>query len=173
MPKAKFPEYAVFIPNIMPVCSICNGKKSSKFIDHEMERQFFNVYFDRVPITRILKAKIMFSDSIPIAKFYLLDKELKEKLPEKEIKVIKNHFQNLDLLKRYEKASTDVIYEKITVIKCMMLQMNQHEIKNFCKNYIRQNDKIYGINYWKNVLEQAILEEQFDEFYSFCKENYK
>lgn len=170
LPKTEFPEYSIFIPNITPVCTTCNLKKSSKFIDNERERQFFNIYFDRIPSKKILKAKVMFLDKIPIVEFELLEEALKENLTEKERKVIKNHFKNLDLLKRYEKEATDVIYQDIIIIKSLMLQMKQEDIKKFCKNCIVEKNQIYGLNYWKNVLEQAILEDQFEAFYDFCQE---
>lgn len=176
LPKTEFPEYSIFIPNITPVCNTCNIKKSSKITNDNFEKQFFNIYFDKLPTKKILDAKISFYDKIPVVKFYLLDEELKNELSDKEVKVIKSHFKNLDLLNRYERASTDVISERITMFKNMLdAKISEQQIKEVYQGMINSNIKIYGENYWKNVLESSILENKFNEFYEnaqfICKES--
>lgn len=167
LPKSEFPEYSIFMPNITPVCSMCNSKKGNNFLDEKSERQFFNIYFDKLPKQRIMKAEIVFFNGIPIASFHLLE-EMEKDLSIKEISVIKNHFKNLDLLKRYERAASDVICERINLIRSEALYIDKETIKKIHLEVLETNIKDYGINYWKNVLDIAIFQELFDEFYTFC-----
>jgi len=168
LPKKQFPEYSVFMPNIIPACNNCNKKKSERIVDDDLNRLFLNVYFDKFPTTEILKADVDFSEDVPYAKFYLLKENMECTLTQMEIYIIENHFRNLDLLNRYERVSASEIAKKIIDINSQKSEIDKQVIKKIHQNSLERNIKIYGINYWKNVLDRELVENKFDELFDFA-----
>lgn len=168
LPKKQFPEYSIFMPNIIPACNDCNKKKSERITDNDCNRLFLNAYFDKFPTTEILKANVDFSEEVPYAKFYLSKENMKCTLTQSEINIIENHFKNLDLLNRYERASASEIAKRINNINSQTSQIDKDVIKSIYQKNLDRNIKIYGINYWENVLDRELVENKFDELFDFA-----
>lgn len=97
VPKEKFPEYSVHPLNLIPICSICNGKKSNYFIE-ENKRIFFNPYSDRINET-VLTLEINYNES---SNSFLFTIHVDEDF------LFKSHIDKLCIVSRYEEAAISV-----------------------------------------------------------------
>lgn len=97
VPKEKFPEYSVHPLNLIPICSICNGKKSNYFIE-ENKRIFFNPYSDRINKT-VLTLEINYNES---SNSFLFTIHVDEDF------LFKSHIDKLCIVSRYEEAAISV-----------------------------------------------------------------
>lgn len=103
LPRSKFPEFSVLSLNLIYACSICNSKyKGDKYLNNNRERLYINPYFDNfIDDIAFLKCDIEISEASIYPKFnFYIDTELRNTYSY-EYKIVKNHFDNLNLNKRY------------------------------------------------------------------------
>ena len=156
LPQSVFPEFSIYSLNLIPVCTDCNGNKLAKW-HKTSHRKFINTYFDPVNEERFLHCKIVFEDNIPKANFYL--KKIKNSNFEK---VIISHFMELNLLKRYNEESNDLLSEmKINFNFCKTKEL----IVELLSNHI-DSQKAKGQNHYKLALYEGMLNSE--EFINFC-----
>lgn len=124
LPRAKFPEFSIYSPNLIYVCSICNSKyKGDDVVNTLGERKFFNPYFDNfIETIQFLKCRIIVNDVYPKFEFYIEDLS---KIKNYEYRVIKNHFEAMYLETRY------------------MEQIVKEEFKRFRNEYVDKKSKSY------------------------------
>lgn len=157
MPKGKFPEFSVLSNNLIPCCFQCNLDKGEKWLKIN-QRRFINLYYDNIPIVKYLEAKIYFKRMVPFAKFTLNTGKLTKPFD----MVISNHFQDLELLKRYQERSGGVISDLLKSLAYLADPKRRKQVKSQLKaeaDGIR-NDR--GKNYWRAAVIDACSEsEQF------------
>lgn len=125
LPRAKFPEFSIYSPNLIYVCSICNSKyKGDDVVNSLGERKFFNPYFDDfIETIQFLKCEIKVENGIyPKFKFYIEDLSTTKNY---EYKVIRNHFEAMHLQTRY------------------MEQIVKEEFKRFRNEYVDKKSRSY------------------------------
>ena len=49
LPKTSFPEFAIHLKNLVPMCDVCQGIKGEKFLNNNGEKYYFHSYFDPIP----------------------------------------------------------------------------------------------------------------------------
>lgn len=154
LPRAKFPEFSIFAPNLIYVCSICNSKyKGDDIVNTNGERKFFNPYFDDfIETTQFLKCEIKLDGSLyPTFKFYIED--LSATMPYKYT-VMKNHFEAMDLQTRY---MDQIVKEKFLRFK------NRYNHKPVSLEKLKENiDYELGglnsenVNNWEKVFWESL-----------------
>ncbi|SIT13307.1 hypothetical protein SAMN05421786_106130 [Chryseobacterium ureilyticum] len=155
IPKGDFPEFSVNPLNLFPCCSECNSKKS-KYVFNGVESLFLNLYLDKLPSKKYLKADFDFSDDIPLVTFNLYNPE---DIGASLHKTISNHYGRLDLLERMRLKSNEVITEIIKPIKgYYRFNKDIEEIKKFLREEEIEIQEAYGFNYWKSVLRLSLIE---------------
>lgn len=157
IPKELFPEYSILPINLIPMCSRCNTIKGTNWIDGNT-RTSINYYFDEFTNHKFLYGMLKKTIDTYIVLF-----ELKKPTEISEIKyeIIKNHYKTFDLNNRYSKASATILSQMILKIKDTDLP---NEIfKNTIEADIKVNNTIYGPNYWKTCILEAILND--DDFW--------
>ena len=97
--KGNYPEYSVFLPNLIPCCDECNRKKGSITFNANHERQFVHFYFDAIPNYQFLFVhfSIDAQDNLPKVSVTL---EFHD--GERSQSLIESHFERLELIKKYE-----------------------------------------------------------------------
>jgi len=142
LPRAKFPEFSIYSPNLIYVCSICNSTyKGADVVNTLGERKFFNPYFDDfIEDIQFLKCKIKVEENgiYPEFKFYIEDLSSSN---DYEYKVIKNHFEVMHLQTRY------------------MEQIVKEEFKRFRNEYVDKKSRTYdeiSLNEIKRDIDKRI-----------------
>lgn len=153
--KSDYPEYAVFIPNLVLCCSECNTLKGTTIFDSTGQRKFIHFYHDRIPDYQFLfiRFKNTNEDVIPEIKVYL---QFRENGKQKDI--ITAHFHNLKLHKKYK----DSINDKLSVIMIEIRSTvgsgySYNDIQTILIHRYQSMVAHYGFNYWESCIYEGIL----------------
>lgn len=158
--KSHYPEYAVFIPNLVPCCAECNSAKGVNVFNEAQHRCFIHFYFDALPEYQFLFVRFtnFISDSVP-----QINLSLKFMPNESREGQIRTHFDKLNLLQKYKDAIGDRLDVVIQEIQATNPQSNSKEI---IKHQYYSRIRHYGINYWETCMYEGILNsEGFIEHY--------
>lgn len=156
IPKMEFPEFSDHPRNLMPCCSECNSRKSSKWRVGN-ESLYLNLYLDDLPDIQYLFASLMIEESTIKVHFSV---ENKFGIPEKLYKKIENHYRVLDLCERFSRNSYGVISELKNSIQTFGSRYSIEELKSLIIRNADENRKIWGFNYWKSILMHACCDTE-------------
>lgn len=160
-PKALFPEYIIFTPNLVPCCSQCNTLKGEEILK-DGYRTTLHYYFDQIPTEKFIFASIAMDAGIPVVSFDIKTDGFGE-----IGLIILNQFKTLELINRYRKQCND---ELSNLHSEMLESYKGNNSVEACINFltIRINSlqKKYGKNYWKACLYEALASDKniFQEF---------
>ena len=162
--KSDYPEYAVFVPNLVPCCSECNNAKGTAVFDNEGHRKYIHFYLDRIPEYQFVFVRFESEtpEAVPEIKAFL---RFRDNEPAR--REIKSHFQSLGLMYKYQMTIADrlstILYE-FQISKEQGLTLNNLKISI----NIRHSScaKQYGYNYWEACMYEGILNSpDFMELY--------
>ena len=152
LPKTAFPEYSSMPWNLIPCCSTCNSKKDDYWLDKNNKRCFINFYIDDIPPMQYFFADVSAVNGNIDIQFSLrfpagYDTVLQTR--------IENHYEQLDLIKRYLENSDDVITELEFSVRNYAPRVPDAEIIRSINKTCSDMQALMGVNYWKAVLEKA------------------
>lgn len=160
IPRSDFPEYSVFVKNLVPSCSICNSDYKGNLFLKNGERQFFNPYFDNfINDIVFLKCDIIVDNDIYPEFIFSIDDSL-ESSHLYQYTIIKNHFNNLDLATRYEEQinshifarfKEEYIIDETLEFEDITLEELKLDIDSKIRSLRREND-----NYWEKVFWKSL-----------------
>ena len=99
--KSDYPEYSVFAPNLIPCCSECNSLKGTRLFNDDQQRQFIHFYIDNIPNYQYLFVHFSIDAPKSIPQTFV-DLQFQENEPLEQ--QIRNHFSQLDLLRKFHDA---------------------------------------------------------------------
>lgn len=151
--KSEYPEFSVFVPNLMPCCSECNGTKNTYVFGSNGERIFLHYYFDKIPDYQFVFMRFSVgSDGIPIVKAYLEFEEQTELTD-----VIDRHFSKLSLLNKYQECVKDRLPVLLSQINGHKNNLPTNSIKEILTVQYKSFLEANGANYWETCLYEGIL----------------
>lgn len=168
LPQTKFPEFSDHPLNLMPCCSEYNERKSSNWIENG-KRKYLNLYIDELPDVQYLFCDVRVSgDSIKcdfsLSNLNGIDADLFRK--------IRNHFDALDLCRRYKNRSNQLVTElssHVQLCKSFTLgDINEKEyVRHILLDEIANRKQQDGCNDWRTLIFEACCntDEVFDFLY--------
>lgn len=150
IPKMEFPELSDHPKNLMPCCSECNSKKSSNWRINN-SRRYLNLYLDDLPNIQYLFVQLNIENSTIHANFFI---ENRFGIDIGLYRRIENHYQDLELCRRFAINSYDIISELQNMLKTNRDVIHPEDLKNIIIRTENRNREIYGFNYWKSILKQ-------------------
>ena len=155
VPQSEFPEYSDDILNLIPCCVLCNGHKNNIWRESG-KRKYLNLFLDDIPDVQFLFAKISVIEEKLSIRFNVqntgnIDTSLFDR--------INNHYTKLDLLNRYKTKADSVIASLANDIQTYVGNMPDETIVELGIKRANQDQKKYGVNYWKSVLQIAALKD--------------
>jgi hypothetical protein len=105
LPKVVFPEFALFAPNLLPICGRCNQSKGNSYIDADGRRLFLLLSHDLADDTQVLEAEISFAGEAHL-RYYIDDHGA---LLDDELALVKRHFTRLKLASRYARRGESLL----------------------------------------------------------------
>lgn len=169
LPQTKFPEFSDHPLNLMPCCSECNGRKSANWIENG-RRKYLNLYIDELPDLQYLFCEVRVSGDSIECDFSLsnpngiIDADLFRK--------IRNHFDALDLCRRYKNRSNQLVTElssHVQLCKSFTLgDINEKEyVRHILLDEIANRKQQDGCNDWRTLIFEACCntDEVFDFLY--------
>jgi hypothetical protein len=158
LPKSHFGEYAVYAPNLVPICRDCNGKKSNRYKRPEGGRRYIHPYFDPLPIssTPYLAAKLSVGTSVTVSFHIRSSPELSDELRE----VLTNQFSDLDLGTRYVEEATQTMTSMLYSLYTHYSRGGAEEVRYQLAVEKRSRERTFGPNHWWPVLLGVLAESQ-------------
>lgn len=159
VPRGKYPEFSVLRINLIAACASCNTRfKGEKFVEGD-QRLYFNPYFDDfTENTQFLKCSIEVDNKYPVINFSI--NEQLEQTNTYEYKIIKNHFDSLNLANRYKDLARVEIFNKFKneYVNPDTLEFDEVTIDEL-KTDIRKKLRAYrsfNINHWEKVFLESL-----------------
>lgn len=148
IPKTEFAEFSDHPVNLMPCCSDCNSKKSSNWRVGN-ERKYLNLYLDELPKIQYLFVSLSIVDSTIKAKFTV---ENRNHIEVTLFQKIINHYEDLELCKRFSLNCDNTISELKNLLKQIKIHVAKEKIIESVEKAEDENRNYYGYNYWKSLL---------------------
>ena len=152
--KDEYPEFSVYVPNLVPCCSECNTDKNTSVFDSQNNRKYIHFYHDLFPAEQFLFVRFSFSEeAIPLVRVYLqFDEEGYYS------RIIRNHFAGLSLISKYQDAILDRLAPLLEEIRMnRQAGMSMEIIVSALQNRKRSLSDCYGNNYWETCIYEGIL----------------
>ncbi|NRA91853.1 MAG: hypothetical protein HRU26_04060 [Psychroserpens sp.] len=150
--QTEFPEFSVHPKNLFPCCSVCNKKKSDRYVNEEGSQLFLNLFLDDLPQSQYLH--VDFGDNW-LPNFRL---EQPDGVPDNIFHLIERHYEQLDLLSRFSDSSNEIISSLRSTIRVFGRTGIEDKIVELCLEL----EPVLGYNHRKIVLTRALgLSEEF------------
>lgn len=158
LPKEDFPEFSIHPQNLFPSCSVCNGHKSTNYIKNG-HPLFLNLYLDRLPQNQYLFVDIKIDlRKKKITTNFSLNND--GTINKDFFKVIESHYSRLHLLSRFSNNCNDTISELKNTIRASIEEgVALSTIINIIKRKCKKDKMHLGVNHWKIVLTEKLIEE--------------
>lgn len=153
--KYNYPEFSVYVPNLVPCCSECNSDKSTSVFDLHNNRKYIHFYHDLIPEDQFLFVRFSFLglDSIPQVNIMLKFNE-----DNYYSELIKRHFEDLSLISKYRNTILERLAPLIEEIRMYQQSGISTEIiiKSLNSRW-KSLSMYYGNNYWETCIFEGIL----------------
>lgn len=153
--KTDYPEFSVFVPNLIPCCSECNNAKSTSVFDPQNKRKHIHFYHDPIPVDQFLFIRFSFAalDAVPLVSISLSFSE--ENCCSERIR---KHFDGLSLIAKYRGEVLDRLAPLLEEIKMHLLSgLSMENIITALQNRYTSLVKQYGNNYWETCIYEGVL----------------
>lgn len=160
LPAEMFPEFSVHALNLIPCCADCNSSKGKKWLKNST-RCFIYFYLDDLPEAQFLCAEVSSKNGGFGASFFLKRPKL---VPPKTWMIIESHFAELNLLKRYEKESSDEISSIFETCKAHVMDGGQ-SAQGLLSQLADGEAEKFGASHWRVVLMRELITSK-----EFCDE---
>jgi len=156
IPKDEFPEFSVNPKNLLPACTTCNSHKSENWKGSN-KTLFLNLYTDVLPSEQYLYVDIVLLDKNILPTFELRNTN---HIDVAFFELLMSHYTRLHLPKRFKQESHKVISELTNLITASKNILSQHQIIELVKAKIEEDKAVFGNNYYKSILEEALINKQ-------------
>jgi hypothetical protein len=160
VPKTDYPEFAVFPPNLIPSCGVCNNRKGTAWRETR-HRLFLHAYYDRIPAGCVgLVADIEWLRKGPIFKFRL---NRNRQIPRALFRIVETHTERLQLLEWYAKRAEEE-FDDFDVIP---EQTDQEQLKRLVQRTAARKRRREGPFSWRAALWDAVAAD--DDVLAFLR----
>ena len=164
LPKAKFQPLAIYVLNLIPVCVICNRKKSD-MTPKKPEHRFIHVYLDELPQDRFLRANVLIEDDALVVEFEV-DPDVN--LPDELRQRLRYQLQCLDLNLRYSREINIYLTSQKTALDTMFLCGGAEAVRSYLCKQSKEEFTRFHRNHWRPVLLLSLKNHQ-----GFCNGGFK
>lgn len=105
LPSSKYPEFALYGPNLLPICPVCNQSKGTSVVDASQRRLFLMVSDDEAIRERVLKAMVAMVPQPHIT--FTIDQSAA--VSASDLALIQRHFHRLGLATRYRRRAHSLL----------------------------------------------------------------
>ena len=153
LPAVRFPEFSVHPLNVIPCCSKCNSIKDAFWLCPAGQRLFIHGYADAIPTAAFLSVELVTRPPLTAvgARFDLSQAGMNLN----DWTLIKNHFDRLGLISRFNDLGNDEISEMLRSAKAF-LQNGGADVEQFLSSQAENFSTVHGANHWRAVLLKAL-----------------
>ncbi|WP_370602828.1 HNH endonuclease [Escherichia coli] len=151
LPKAMYPELAIIIANLTPMCNECQQNKSSDYFDENGNKIYIHPYFD--PIEQVnLSIDIEEPYATPTFELTILEDRDNNELYE----LFKRHINGVKFLERFDEFCRN---EYMALLRTMSLERQDAEpdrASRIVRRFKRQHES-QSPNRWEAIFYRGIL----------------
>ena len=151
--KDDYPEYSVFLPNLIPCCSECNTAKGTKLFDTVKSRKYIHFYFDPIPSYQFLFVNFTFDSNAAIPKINV-NLDFQEVTP--DTSRMEKHFLELNLFQKIKDSISDKLPTVIAEISLYKGKPHS-DVRNVLSLRYDSLVRTKGLNYWETCMFGGIL----------------
>ncbi len=156
VPKDEFPEFSINPKNLLPACTTCNSHKNENWKENN-KTLFLNLYTDILPNDQYLFVDLVITPNNIQPAFEL--RNVNNINPD-FFELLETHYSRLHLPQRFKKESHKVISELTNLISGSIGILDENQVKQIILNKIEGDKNLFGTNYYKSVLEEALINDQ-------------
>lgn len=161
LPKSDYPELAVVIANLTPMCSECQGRKGTDFQNAAGEKLFLHPYFDTIDAP-LVDLSICPPYETP-SKFHInVNAQLKEPLKS----LVQRHIDGIDFIERFEEYCQ---LEYINLLSLINDERDEEEAENsariigrFMRKAVKQSVNCWEATFYRGISENTELLDYLD-----------
>ncbi|MBA0191644.1 HNH endonuclease [Pectobacterium carotovorum] len=161
LPKTVYPELAIIIANLTPMCNECQQNKSSDYFDENRKKIYIHPYFD--PIEQVnLSIDIEEPYATPTFELTILDDGDNNELYE----LLKRHINGVKFLERFDEFCRN---EYMALLRTMSLERQDAEpdrasriIRRFKRQHESQSPNRWEAIFYRGILNNAGLLDYLD-----------
>jgi hypothetical protein len=156
IPKDLFHEFSVHPHNLIPSCSQCNSKKSTRWIINN-QHFFINLYTDLLPSQQYLFVEITVNSLNDIDVNFKVENQ--NNIPSQIYNILHRHYSELGLCQRFKDNCSDTIIELTNSIQASLNNGQAMQvIQQITLDKCNQNKLLKGFNHYKIILEEALIQ---------------
>jgi len=153
LPESQYPELAVHALNLIPCCNSCNQTKND-FWKNNSHRLFLHLYSDTIPDVQYLNVRII-TNSQTNAVGAIFSMERAPNIPNDVWDILSAHYDKLGLIGIYNELANNEISTVFSA--CVShLRNGGFNVTPFLRDYLLDDEQLYGINHWRVVLMKAL-----------------
>lgn len=165
LPKGQYPDFCVYVLNLLPCCESCNSFKWEYWINNQTNnRGIINLYLDNLPIVQFLFLNIGYNNNVPNATFSISNVNA---IPPQLYSIIETHFERLNLLERYKLSFHSIYHQTYKSFKNNATFLNNPNlVRDLLEHDANQLLADFGANYWKGIIKLTLSTDQ--TFLTLC-----
>lgn len=160
LPKAPYSPLAIYVRNLVPLCSECNQIKGVTAALNAAE-QFIHLYFEPLPNDQFLRALVSVDNGGLCVTF---DVNPTVAIPNLLRERLTHQFQRLRLNDRYAKELNTYLVGHVTALNTCFDAIGAHGVSQFLDSQAEVESRYFYPNHWRPVLLKALA--QHNEFCS-------
>ena len=153
MPKAKFPEFALFPANLVPVCSVCN-KRKGQVVKKKGERVIVYPFEDLKTSPKFLRATVVL-DRTARSIFSLIKPP---HMTDKMFGVLERHFERLHLHQRLSQRANATLQSVVIALR----GNDEKLIKRSLKRKFETAKIDSHVNSWGFALSESLYKQRVE-----------
>lgn len=148
LPKDIFPEFAIYTRNLVPVCGVCNKRKSKAYKTVSGDPAFIHAYFDSLSISDpFLKVTLELDDAI-VPSFEIWNSPI---LSNDNYQILRSQFTHFDLGTVYSEEAVEMLVEKRWAIEEYFTEGGSVSVQKYLLREAESTKRHFGINHWKSA----------------------
>ena len=156
LPKLKYPAFAIYVLNLVPLCHLCNNAKRD-LDPPEPDRQFVHAYLEPMPDIRFLDADVDLHGGALVVEFRV---DPNAKLPPTLIQRLTHQFERLYLNDRYKREANTHLVNHATALTWAFEAGGACSVRSFLQEQATLEFGKFHANHWSPVLLQALSEHR-------------
>ncbi|MDF1705825.1 MAG: HNH endonuclease signature motif containing protein [Aeromicrobium sp.] len=143
LPKAIFGEYSVFSPNLLPICTTCNKKKSNRYKQGGV-RRYVHPYFDALPSEAFLRVDLKIDPNISVQ----FEVHPPGSMPQATARRLSRQFDDLGLAERYADEALEEMMDRLGSLYDYFDTEHAPGVEKYLRTDARSAAARRGPNHW-------------------------
>jgi hypothetical protein len=156
VPQGEFAEFIVHPRNLIGQCADCNPRKNANW-RLGGKRTTLNLYLDALPQVQYLFVTADVGNDAIETEFYL---DNRNGVNADLFELISNHYQRLDLFRRFSDEADSVITSLRNIMDPLKLLGDVAQSKAIVLESITREQNAFGHNYWQSILKLELINSE-------------